>query len=93
MKLGTVLASVSAGILVMAQPAAASTRSVDSLPSYSAQPVQSVGRVGSPVSQSEDLVFGTALFWLVVGLIGLAAALLLVIDDDNDDTDGLPDSP
>jgi len=93
MKLGTVLASVSAAVLVMAQPAAAATRSAASLPSVTADAPASASRLGSPVGQSENLVFGSVAFWVVVAIIGFVAAMALVISDDNDDDDGLPDSP
>lgn len=95
MKLGTALSALAAATLVVAQPALAATRSASSLPAAGAKVSSIEGRVGSPVGQSEEVVFGSAGFLWLVGLIGFAAALLFVVADEDsfDDIDDLPDSP
>lgn len=92
MKLGTALAMISASALVLAQPAAAATRSASSLPSQSAKVTAVDARIGSTVARSEAAV-GSPIFLWLVGLIGFAAALALVTTGGNNfNTDNLPDS-
>jgi len=95
MKLGTVLTTISAAALVVAQPALAATRSASSLPAVGAKVTSVEGRAGSKLRAGEDLVAGSATFLLVAAIIGVAAALLLVVADEDsfDDIDDLPDSP
>jgi len=95
MKLGTVLTSIAAATLVAAQPAMAATRSASSLPAPGVKVSSVEGRSGSQVRGGEDLVFGSAAFLFIAGIIGFAAALLFVVADEDsfDDIDDLPDSP
>ena len=93
MKLGTVLTTVAAATLVVAQPALAATRSASSLPAAGVKIGAVENRVGSRLNQSEDMVGVTAL-----PIIAVIAALvflgLVVLDEDSfDDIDELPDSP
>lgn len=95
MKCGTVLASLSAATLLLAQPAAAATRSASSLPDVGAKVSAVDARVGSPVREGDEVAAGSASFLLLVALIGFAAALLFVVADEDsfDDIDELPASP
>ena len=95
MKLGTVLATLSAATLLAAQPATAATRSASSLPAAGAKVSAVDARVGSPVRQARNVAAGSEQFLLLVALIGFAAALAFVVFDDDsfDDLDQLPDSP
>lgn len=94
MKLGTLLTTLAATTLVVAQPALAATRSASSLPAVGTKVAAVEGRVGSPIRQSEDAV-GSPNFLLIVGIIGFAAAMALLLSNDNsfDGIDDLPDSP
>jgi hypothetical protein len=95
MKLGTVLASLSAATLLLAQPAAAATRSASSLPQPGAKIEAVDARVGSPIGARQNVAAGSAQFLWLVALIGFAAALIFVVADEDsfDDIDELPDSP
>jgi hypothetical protein len=95
MKLGSVLASISAATLLLAQPAAAATRSASALPQAGAKVTAVDSRVGSTVRTAENVRAGSAEFLWLVGLIGFAAALIFIVADEDsfDDLDGLPNSP
>lgn len=92
MKLGTVLATLSAATLVVAQPAVAGTRSADSLPSAGAPVKIGAVRGASRIGQREELVgvpVAIIIAGIVVGFVILdALGVFHVIWDDNG-----PDSP
>jgi len=95
MKLGTVLTTVAAATLVVAQPALAATRSASSLPAAGVKITSVESRVGSPINGSEDIAVSSAVFLYMVGILGaLAFLIFVVVDEDSfDDVDELPDSP
>ncbi len=78
MKTKTLLASLAMAGLVIAQPASAATRSIDS--------VDSAERISSPLGESEEL--GGSPFLLIL-VVFLAVAGLGVLMSDGDD----PTSP
>ena len=82
MKLGTVLASLSAATLLLAQPAAAATRSASSLPQPGARVEAVDARVGSPVRASERIAGNTELLLLLALILGGTALIILSDDDD-----------
>ena len=84
MKLGTLLASLSAATLVLAQPAAAATRSASSLPQPGARVEAVDARLGSPVRASERIAGNTEVVMLLA-LILLGAALVIFGGDDGPD--------
>lgn len=93
MRLGTVLTTLAAATLVVAQPALAATRSASSLPAVGAKVFSVEGRTGSRLGTSEELV-GLGFIW-IIAIAGVLAVLGLVVADENsfDDIDDLPDSP
>ena len=93
MKLGTVLTTLAAATLVVAQPALAATRSASSLPAVGAKVSSVEGRVGSQMKRGEEAV-GVG-FLPLIGLLGALLFLVVVVGNENsfDDVDGLPDSP
>jgi len=66
--------------LVLSQPALA-VRSSESLPAPGAK-VSGVGRIGTPVRQSEEIV-GIPVVGLILGGLILIGAFFLIIDDNN----------
>lgn len=94
MKCGTVLASLSAATLLLAQPAAAATRSASSLPEVGAKVSAVDARVGSPVREGEGAVGGGSAVLYLALLAAAAALVFFVLDEDSfDDLDDLPASP
>ena len=93
MKLATLVTTVAAATLVVAQPALAATRSASSLPA-SGMKISSVeSRAGSRLGASEDGV-GVGVLPIVAIIAVLVALGLLVLDDDSfEGIDDLPDSP
>ena len=93
MKLGTVLASISAATLLLAQPAAAATRSASSLPAAGVKASAIDARVGSQMGHGEELAGSSMILYLA--LLAAAAALIFVVADEDsfDDIDDLPASP
>ena len=84
MKLGTLLASLSAATLVLAQPAAAATRSASSLPQPGAKVEAVDARLGSPLGTSERIAGNTEVLMLLA-LILLGAAVIIFSGDDGPD--------
>ena len=80
MKIKTLLASAAVSGLVLAQPAAAATRSYESLPSTGAQATAAAQRVSSIASEAEELA-GILPIWLIVPLIGSVAAFNAFVVD------------
>jgi len=66
--------------LALSQPALA-TRSAESLPAVGAK-VSNVGRVGSPVRSSDQLVGIPVIAWLIAGLV-IAGTIIIIADDNN----------
>lgn len=95
MKCATVLASISAATLLLAQPAAAATRSASSLPGAGVKVSAIDARVGTPFGQADQVAGGSENILLLLGLLGAAAFLALVVanEDSFDDVDDLPASP
>ena len=77
MKTKTILASIAMAGLALAQPAAAATRSFESLPATGLE-LGSVERSGSLMGEEEGI--GTTIGpWVVIGVLVVAGALILVL--------------
>ena len=77
MKTTTLLASIAASSLVLAQPAAAATRSSESVPASGIFAVDGQ-RVGAAVGESEEQ--RRRGLWLIFATLGLAALLIILLD-------------
>jgi hypothetical protein len=73
----TLLASMAVASLAVAQPLAAATRSVDSLPQSGVQSTEAADRIGSINGEAED-VRGRPLL-LILLLAGALAALIIAL--------------
>jgi hypothetical protein len=77
MKTNALLASLAVSSLVLAQPAAAATRSYESIPATGVQDPAAVERAGAAIGENED-VRGRGI-WLVFAALGLAALLVILL--------------
>ena len=79
------VASLAVATLVVAQPAAAATRSAESLPSHGLQSTQAAERTGAITAENEDLK-GSPI--IVIGLVFLILAALLLLAGSGSDSPG-----
>ena len=77
MRTKTLLASMAVASLAVAQPLAAATRSVDSLPQSGVQSADASDRIGSISGEAEDVRGRPILAILLVA--GVLAALILIL--------------
>jgi len=68
--------------LVLSQPALA-VRSSESLPAPGAKVSGVVGRIGTPVRQSEEIAGIPTFGWLLAGLIFIGAIVIVANDNNN----------
>ena len=78
MKTKALLISLAGSSLCMVQPAAAATRSYESIPINGVQAPAAVERAGAPVGESEEL----GGIWMVFVALGLAALLLILLSGE-----------
>ena len=76
MKTKTLLASLAVTSLAVAQPAAAATRSYESIPATGVQAPAAAERAGTAIGESEEFTRGGV--WMVFVVLGLAALLVLL---------------
>jgi hypothetical protein len=78
MKMKTLLAALAVSSLALAQPAAAATRSSDSLPKNGVQASISTDRVGAITEETDSIRRGTPIL-LIILLFGSVAALVALL--------------
>ena len=70
----TLLATLAVSALVLSQPAAAATRSFESVPAQGAKSAVAAERLGSITSESEEVAGRN--IWLILVVFGIVAAII-----------------
>ncbi len=78
MKTKVLLASLAVSGLALAQPAAAATRSFESIPAAGVQTPTAAERTGAAIEESDELR-GRRGIWAVFVALGLAALLVILL--------------